>query len=172
MKVIFLDFDGVLNSAASFILNLRKTKAQRNDIPVNEILCHVCCSNLQYIIDKTPGVKIVLSTTWRELYDMDWLKAKLAEFGIDSTLVIDRTPTLFKGRGYEIQKWLDDHPEVQDQFVVLDDNDDRIAEVFGMSGLPTSNFVQTKWRSGLQIDEALIAIKILGGHGDGRDIPL
>jgi hypothetical protein len=170
MKVIFLDFDGVLNSAASFHMELRVPREQRK-CPVNETLCRVCCSNLQFVIDQTPGVKIVLSTTWRELFDMDWLRAKLLEYGVDGTLVIDRTPSSFRSRGHEIEEWLMDHPEVHD-FVIIDDNDDGISSRYGKPGLNASNFVQTSWLSGMDLSHALRAIKVLGGDDDMHKLPL
>lgn len=166
MKVIFLDFDGVLNSSASFILETRKTKAIRG-MPVNQTLCHVCCSNFQYILDKTPGVKIVISSTWREMFDLDWLRTKLSTYGIDSSLVIDKTPSLMGNgwdradRGVEINAWLKEHPEVT-KFVVLDDN-------FIGDGLEEKGLVvQSRWEVGLTIDLAREAIKIIGGHSTDR----
>src|SRR5574337_1246935 len=99
MKVIFLDFDGVLNSAASFLMEDRKRRGKgrrhrESFEPVNQTLCHVCTSNFKYVLDKVPDVKIVISSTWRECYDMDWLKAKLESYGIDPKRVIDKTPSI------------------------------------------------------------------------------
>src|SRR5271167_3063429 len=116
MKVIFLDFDGVLNSSASFVLEtrIRKAKPQtgRRLPPVNETLCHVCTSNFQMILEEVPSAKIVISSTWREIYNLEWLKKKLKSYGIDSSRVIDKTPSSFRDRGYEIKQWLEEHPEV------------------------------------------------------------
>lgn len=168
-RVIFLDFDGVLNSMASFHMERRKTKAQRNDIPVNQMLCHVCCSNFQYILDKAPNTDIVISSTWRELFDLDWLKAKLSSYGIDTTRVIGMTPTVMRNfstqiRGDEIKAWLNENPGY-DRFVILDDN--FIGNDYGDDVI-----VQTSWKTGLTLDEAVDAIYVLGGHSDGNDLPL
>ena len=56
MKVIFLDFDGVLNSQGSFVLEdrIRKDNIRRQNVKgkVNETLCHVCTSNFQLVLDQ------------------------------------------------------------------------------------------------------------------------
>src|SRR6202158_2602282 len=85
MKVIFLDFDGVLNSAASFVLEARFRKENKvfDDLcPVNETLCHICTSNFRHILDEVPDVKIVISSSWRNLFELEWLKDKLQEYKI------------------------------------------------------------------------------------------
>jgi hypothetical protein len=172
VKVIFLDFDGVLNSSASFILESnRRRKLMETDkaagmlFRVNQTLCHVCCSNFQYILDHVPSdVKIVISSTWREIYDMDWLKAKLQSYGIDSSRVIDKTPACFVGgftrapRGQEISEWLEEHPEVTD-YVILDDNSDMTVHM--------DKFVQTSWLTGLTLYNVEKTIDMLGGEDKG-----
>lgn len=152
MKVIFLDFDGVLNSQGSFIYETarrKKHKEQGVSGPVNQTLCNVCTANFQRILDQYPDVKIVLSTTWRILFDIDWLKAKLAEYHVDGSRVIGKTPDLqWKSRGQEIQQWLDEHPEVT-HYVAIDDNADEIDIIHG-----SERFVHTSWGGGLTFDHA------------------
>jgi hypothetical protein len=171
MKVIFLDFDGVLNSAASFMAETRKKRKLAETDPeaakayrVNETLCSTCTSNFQRILDKCPDAKIVLSTTWRNLYEMDWLKAKLASYNIDSSRVIGKTPAMFNRlRGTEIADWLEDHPEVT-HYVILDDNSD-------MLDSQSDKFVQTSWMQGLTLEHTTKAIEILEGEDTWGDIP-
>lgn len=171
MKVIFLDFDGVLNSAASFVLESRIRKKWRErhpDLapdehpygPVNETLCHVCTSNFQRILDECPETQIVISSTWRNLFEMDWLKAKLQSYGIDSSKVIDKTPRTFRGfnsgpRGTEISMWLKEHPEVTD-YVILDDNSHMTVHMH--------KFVQTSWDTGILLPHVHETIQRLKGE--------
>lgn len=168
MKVIFLDFDGVLNSAASFVMEkrIRKAKPQtsRKLPPINQTLCHVCTSNFQMILEEVPSAKIVISSTWRELFDMEWLKKKLAEYGIDSSRVIDKTPASFRDRGYEIKQWLEEHPEVT-SFVILDDN-------YIGAGYTDKEIVATNWDSGLLLPHVYKAMQILGKDQPDQEIPL
>lgn len=170
MKVIFLDFDGVLNSAASFLMESRKRKkwnALHPDLdqsdcpygPVNETLCNVCASNFQRILDECPDTKIVISSTWRNLFELDWLKTHLASYGVDSSKVIDKTPRSFRGfqsgpRGDEIGEWLSEHPEVTD-YVILDDNSDMTVHMH--------KFVQTSWDTGILLSHVHETIQRLKG---------
>lgn len=153
MKVIFLDFDGVLNSSTSFLYESNRRKVHKEQGikgPVNQTLSLHCCAALQYVLDKYPEVKIVISSTWRELFDLEWLKAKLAEYHIDSSRVIGKTPKDYArgARGDEIQWWLNEHPEVT-HYVAIDDNDWNISEVHG-----EDRFVRTGWDRGMGMDHA------------------
>ena len=158
MKVIFLDFDGVLNSAASFGYEerFRDRNPEMSIGPVNETLCNVCTSNFQAILDHFPEVKVVISSTWRTLFTLEWLQNKLASYGIDSSHIIDRTPgSDFGYRGDEIQQWLDAHPEVK-TYIVIDDN-----EIGGP--ITKDRIVKTSWNVGLTLPHVLEAIEKLGG---------
>lgn len=167
MKVIFLDFDGVLNSSASFIMETRKRKALPKGTlcPVNQTLCYVCCSNFQYVLEHAPDAKIVISSTWRQIFDLDWLRAKLTSYGIDGSRVIDETPHTFSGpRGREINLWLEDHPEVTD-YVIIDDS-------YIGGKFTEKEIVKTTWEVGMTLAHALQAIKILKEEDDtGVDLP-
>jgi hypothetical protein len=159
MKVIFLDLDGVLNSQGSFLLETRKRKGIRKKLkeelgPVNETLDPVCCSNFQYVLDKLPEVKIVISSTWRVLFELEWLKNKLTSYGIDSSRVIDKTPELIgKERGDEIKEWLKNRTDIT-MFAIIDDN-------FIGSGYD-EEIVKTTWTSGFTLDHARQTIQVLG----------
>lgn len=173
MKVIFLDFDGVLNSCASFVMEDRKRKklkgkayedSKTRPCPLNETLCHVCTSNFQLILDHFPEMKIVISSTWRELFTMDWLKDKLQSYGIDSSRVIDKTPVRYSGvRGEEIAAWLegwekdDTKPEKITYYVIIDDNE--IGNGFEEQG----KVIKTTWATGLTLEHVHNTIVLLGG---------
>jgi hypothetical protein len=166
MRVIFLDFDGVLNSEASFRYETRLRKAGKAKGPVNETLCNVCTSNLQVILDRFPEVKIVISSTWRELFELEWLKEHLKKYRVDGDRVIDKTPSLYQPstnpysvaqertpRGNEIKDWLDRHPEVTG-YVILDDNSDMLPD-------QRQHFVQTDWLTGMTLYHVNEAIDVL-----------
>lgn len=143
--VLFLDFDGVLNSEASFRWERRKMTEQ-----IQNTLSPIACSNLQYALDKVPEMKIVISSTWRLMHTMEQLKAKLTEYGVDASRVIDITPNSFsRHRGREIGMWLDEHAEVTRAVIV---DDDRDAHVFDDDKRVLS--IQTDWFDGLLIGHA------------------
>lgn len=162
MKVIFLDFDGVLNSAGSFLYEdkrRKKYKDKKAKGPVNETLCNVLTSNFQHILDAYPEVKIVLSTTWRIMHSLNWLKEKLASYNIGSSRVIGKTPQEWDGnRGLEINAWLGEHPEVT-HYIAIDDNDDGISGLHGQH-----RFVKTTWEAGLTFDKMEEAISKLSNN--------
>lgn len=159
MKVIFLDFDGVLNSEGSFRYEDRRRnewKLQGVKGNVGETLCNVCTSNFQMILDRYKDVKVVISSSWRHFFSLEEILAKLEEYHVSSNRVIGITPTN-KGdnRGIEINMWLADHPEVT-QYVIIDDND------WGIFGLHAKeNIISTTWEAGLTYDKALEVIQKL-----------
>lgn len=116
MKVIFLDFDGVLNSA-KYLLG-------HGDCGV--AIDPARMALLKQIVDATDA-KIVLSTSWREHWSKDLMNCDstgmlinriFSEYGLH---IFDKTPELHERRETEIKSWLDAHPEVEN-FVVLDDS--------------------------------------------------
>lgn len=119
MKVIFLDFDGVLNSEASFRMEVR-----RKNNNVSNTLNPVACSNLQYILEHDSSVKIVISSTWRKVHTMVELQNILNAYGVEAARIIGKTPSVLSGaRGHEINLWLEENPNVT-KFVVIDDDSD------------------------------------------------
>lgn len=119
MKVIFLDFDGVLNSEASF-----RYEDSRKILHVSDTLSHVACSNLQYILEQDADVKLVISSTWRKIHTMDELKQILNSYGINTNRVYSKTPSVVSGdRSQEINMYLEAHPEVTIAIILDDDSD-------------------------------------------------
>lgn len=171
MKIIFLDFDGVLNSAASFMVTSKARKGleqwQKDELPpVNEHLDPILAHNFQFILDRCPDAKVVISSTWRNLFDLEWLKSHLSSYGIDSSRVIDKTPSSFnRSRGSEINDWLEDHPEVT-HYTVIDDN------YIGHGMEENGKVVATSWYVGLTLHDALKAIEMLEGDDSFQGIPL
>lgn len=113
-KIVFLDFDGVLNSAA---YDRARTPNEGN---IDETRMPL----LRALIEQT-GAEIVLSTSWREHWSSsdeerdeigDEIDGLFAAYGMR---ISDKTPTL-KARADEILAWLSLHPEVS-SFVILDD---------------------------------------------------
>lgn len=120
MKVIFLDVDGVLNSAMY--------EASCTD---NCTDGYIDLSRVKLLADivNAADAKIVLSSTWR----VDWDKSSelcgedgkyinqcLAMYGLD---VMDKTPfiSLFSDRRKEILTWISHHRSEVESFVILDD---------------------------------------------------
>ena len=149
MKIIFLDFDGVLNYE-------RYVRAHGNE---GLIIAPECMENLKRIVDATKA-KAVLSTSWRE----HWSKAEgecddigceinrlFSHYGID---IIGKTTEERLSREQQIKLWLKSHGNVEN-FIVLDD---LILEDEALKG----HFIKTyNGRKGLDSDNVKQAIEIL-----------
>ena len=149
MKVIFLDFDGVITIPPKWYLKADKIKY------------------IKQIIDAT-GAKIVVSSSWRHKTVQETIdtmigrpkrcpRNRMFNWFIDN--LYDVTPWFCDdkyngtGRGGEIQTWLDAHPEV-DNYVIIDDDGDMLDEQL-------FHFVETNFEDGITELETNWAIKIL-----------
>lgn len=154
MKVIFLDFDGVLNSSASFLYESRR-KNQR----IADTLSAVACSNLQHILDQDADIRLVISSTWRKLHSLQELQNILSSFGINGAKAISVTPSVLSGdRAQEIKMWLEANPNVT-QFVIIDDDSD----VLGVKD-PRGHVFQTTAEDGLLYRQARMIAKLFRGE--------
>jgi hypothetical protein len=138
-KVLFLDIDGVCNSAD---LLRRLGRSIWNDTDP-ELVKHV-----KRIIAETK-CDVVLSSTWR-LYPESRATVKR-----DVCHFIDVTKDMQGGekwgvveRGHEVKEWLDRHPEYK-CYAILDDNSDF---------LPNQWLFQTTWEHGITEDIAQAVI--------------
>lgn len=136
MKVLFLDIDGVLNSA--------RTCVAFNGYPFEvdghhrAMFDEVSLGLIRGLCAKG-GVSIVVSSAWRTTHNWDLIGRAL------ELPTIDRTPSLPKTRGDEIQHWLDAHPDCK-HYAIVDDDPDMLPE-------QTPYFVQTDGRNGLMWDD-------------------
>lgn len=122
MNVIFLDYDGVVNTP---IWSFRAGKwictyATPSDNKVNN---EQAVQWLSEFCEKY-GYSIVVSSTWR--FD-DNYKDCLRNAGLRNSIqIIGRTPYVSCGhRGDEIGKWLSEHPEVN-KYLIFDDETDML----------------------------------------------
>lgn len=119
MKVIFLDFDGVMDTAYydNYLNYMGLPKKDKYGV----VFDPDCIANLRRIIDET-GADIVVSSTWKdfmtykEILEM-WEYRKLPGF------VTDTTPTCSRKRGDEIDSWLEEC-NTECEYVIIDDMDE------------------------------------------------
>ncbi len=151
MKVIFLDFDGVLNYE----------KYVRLHGGFGLIIDPERMALLKRITD-TVGASVVLSTSWREHWsadaaECDEIGRQINElFGQHGINIIGKTAEERLPREQQIKMWLSAHGEVEN-FVILDD---LILEDEFLSG----HFVKTyNGRKGLDEENVRQALEILSG---------
>ena len=140
-RVVFLDFDGVLNNESCIAdLNASQRFHPPSVQALNEIL-------------RRTGALIVISSSWRCL----WPLAELVEFleseGVLPRRVVGRTPELETERGVEINAWLKSAPYPVASFVILDDMEDM--------AMHRGRLVLTSFENGLTQGHALEAVEIL-----------
>jgi hypothetical protein len=148
MNIIFLDIDGVLNSEQQVIKLYRENQQAR----INRDFCPLAVSNLLHIVESISNTKIVISSTWRKLHTLVELQNFFQAAGFPPELVIDTTPVLGTERGHEIQKWLDNHTNVE-RFAILDDDSDMVHLM--------PYLAKTSYKEGLMLSVAEKAIETL-----------
>ncbi len=156
MRVLFLDFDGVLNTLDLIRSSHQssKGKAESGDTRWLSMLC----PNRVAILDllcKRASCKVVVSSSWRVLHSKEKLQFLLEKKGFTGEIT-DVTPPREYGeqRGNVIQRWMEsyreENPGVALNVVILDDNSD-------MAHL-SYRLVQTKTNEGIthgHIEKAL-----------------
>jgi hypothetical protein len=159
MKLIFLDFDGVLNDAGTWARHqmAHGEKASFSFMTENVDPLHI--PPLNEIIAKS-GAKVVVSSVWRMGRQLVQLREILGRAGFEGH-VIGKTPVLYDRsgdsvpRGKEIQAFLDDYNrEEVTHFCIIDDDSD-------MAHL-MDKLVQTSWDTGLNHTHVAPALKLLG----------
>lgn len=155
MNVIFLDFDGVLNSVQSYVYH--KIRYQEEE-PIVDI-CPIALSNLDYILENTDS-KIVLSSTRRKRITLEEFKKLMIKHKMKyADRIFGFTPLLTNShecsRQEEILKWIRDLKGVIiNKIVILDDNHD-FPEF-------ARQFIRINSTFGLTIMDSFHAIRLLG----------
>ena len=156
MKVIFLDFDGVITTyETKWKISLEHVK------------------RVKEICDKT-GAKLVISSSWQRYGSNFETREERVKHWLDGILMKGYSEAIkkfftdytydmsgrFYGefgnvRGSDIKSWLTRNPDV-DNYVIIDDEADMLDEqIF--------NFVQTDMTVGIQNREVKLCIDILNG---------
>lgn len=119
MNIVFLDIDGVLNSAQWF---------EHFPTPGKWDLDPVLVKRVNAIVE-TADASIVISSNWRVHMRPQHLVDLLEKQGLYPHRIVGMTPRLFNGttigpRGPEIAEWLKRDQDRTEKFVILDDRDD------------------------------------------------
>jgi hypothetical protein len=172
MKFIFLDIDGVLNSTTDF-LEVKYYGHPNNSN--GEVIAPGKLALLEEIIKQTDA-KIVLSSTWREIFSIKEIHEMFAARGFtlpinvfagktdSSGFSLDGTRELY-GRSTRIQEWMDyKGRNIVDAYVIIDDMEERYLE-----DLHKGHIVTTDFHDGLNFYAAEKAINILGRNKEYQE---
>jgi hypothetical protein len=125
VKIIFVDFDGVLNSHQYFLMNDIVTHKRHDD---DEVEFWDCVRNLdpynvwnlKFILENVPELQIVMSTNWRKGRDFELMSRILAHVGIPKERIHSNLPyKLSSHRCEEVGMFLYDHPDTE--WILIDD---------------------------------------------------
>lgn len=152
MKVVFLDYDGVLNNIPY--------KQSVGEAYFTAFLMPEKVKLVKKIIDAT-SAKIVLTTTWRanwrETGEQDHRDGILMNkfFADEGLKIYSKTPDIHQyKRSDEITLWLDAHKDVS-EYVILDDDPYFTVEP------NLSHFIRTNPNEGLTEQDVKMAIDML-----------
>jgi hypothetical protein len=146
VKVLFLDCDGVINSAQWFAAQKAKGWLGLAEIDPEAV------ARVQRVVAET-GATIVLSSTWRCVPDFVTLLRTVGGLTIEHF-----TPRLDTNhRASEIAAWIEAAPEKPDAFAIIDDDADA-----GDHPALRPFFVQTTWERGMLDEHERALIALLG----------
>ena len=169
-KILFLDFDGVLNTE-NYQASLREKGLETWD-DFGPLFDPEAVDNLHMILDAT-GAEMIISSSWKmegfqrmkDLWKARALPGKISGTTPDSIFDIDLLsmdlddPEAFMrlaGKGNEVRKWLGQNPG-EIRYSILDDMPDFLPE-------QDPFFVMTDPRTGITPEIALKVIGILNGE--------
>jgi len=120
LPIVFLDIDGVLNSANFF--------SQDNIYPRNNLRSQFDPQAISYL-NEIADWNFVLSSTWRKFIERDELNKLLNDMGFKG-IIIDYTPDLnWQGslRGNEIRVWMNENGlRYSTKYIIFDDDSDML----------------------------------------------
>lgn len=170
-KIIFLDFDGVLNSVRSVVADQKCINAlnAKHAILAGHTIASgfdpVAVKLIRQIINKTDAY-IVVSSAWRKAISLGDIRQIFhTEFGWpdgEEERIIGVTGRRDNGhRGSEIQDWIDDHTVgiTNFQYIIVDDS-------YDFHDHQMKRFIQTDPYNGFSYQDYCNALELFGGEQD------
>ena len=108
MRIVFVDFDGVLHPSG---------------FPAGTSLPFEWVDDLARLLAPFPEIGVVVHSTWREQFSLDYIQDFLELLGDRSIDVAPRGP-----KAQAIQQFLREHPDVVDA-VILDDQPEQLMQI-------------------------------------------
>lgn len=168
-KVIFLDFDGVLNTE-QYQAELRREGKPRWD-DFGQLFDPEAVENLKMVLDTIPDALIVINSSWklegltrmRALWKARNLPGRIhnctpnyAPDLLNIDLENYDSIALLAGKGNEVKQWVEENAPDGCQYVIFDDVPDFLPE-------QRDHLVCTDPRVGITLEDAMRAISVLRG---------
>lgn len=154
MKLIFLDFDGVLNCTGSYLYSKNLMNHKNTDAFYVAAPNPVSVDLVQRLIT-LKDVYCVISSSWRISRNIDEIKeVMITEFGFtDVNQVIGKTENLGVKRGFEIEEYLNRAHDIEN-YCIIDDGTD-------MLDSQLNNFVKTDYDIGFTFKDFQKVFEVL-----------
>jgi hypothetical protein len=157
MKIIFLDFDGVMDT--SYYDHILSKEGKPGNDEYGAVFDPYCIRNLKRIIEETEA-DIVVSSSWKYMMSYQDFLNMWKDRGLPG-FITDVTPNLVdrRKRGDEIDAWIEEC-KTECQYVIIDDLE---ANNFNEHQIPRLLIVNPFF--GLDEETAERAIQILNAEG-------
>lgn len=159
MRIVFLDFDGVVTTNSSYrgapCIEVPQAWGPPETVWTNPpgLLVPGLVANVQALCEASEA-SIVISSDWRKMHRFDDLVAWLRSSGL-SAPVVGATPVLHTPRGLEIQAWVEQNSLTPQDLVILEDEEDvrpyRGRQVRTAFGGPRQGFTERHLRTALRM---------------------
>lgn len=159
MNIVFLDFDGVLDTA-SYDMYLVRNGLPECDEKGRPVFDPRCIENLKQIVDST-NADIVVTSDWKYIDSYEDL-LEMWRIRCMPGFMTDLTPNVSKHRGDEIARWLNEC-DVECNYVIIDDLN---SENFNKDQL--ERLVTVNPYYGLDKEATLKAISIIIGRNENE----
>lgn len=153
MKYLFLDFDGVLNTER-YQAQLRRENKPTSD-EYGPLFDPEAVANLRRLLKRTANVDIVITSSWRYLYNCDELNEMWEKRNMpDRIFHILPLQSKCASRGEEIAEFLRSFNDIPCSYIIFDDED-------AFSEEQHVNWIRVDPTTGISNDDVERAIKTL-----------
>lgn len=154
MNIIFLDFDGVLNSTRSAVATINLKRRQKFDDHQWAILDPIAIGLVNKLCEEALAY-VIVSSTWRLFTPMEEFNKRFTKMGFIYINCIDRTPDSQDGhRGRQIDSWMKQQTFLISNYVILDDDSDMLES-------QKDHFIHVPHANGLLLEHYRKALGIL-----------
>lgn len=157
MKVIFLDFDGVINNRGDeddyIFYPVKDRSGHLHSLPFSASNIYPIKKLFNFLLKE--NIKIILSTSWRLIFSFEEIEEVFKQFFglniIKDNLIIGETSASLNllSRGEEIEEYLSKHLDIVD-YLIIDDN-------FNFSAKQNSHILLTNPSKGFTINDFIKA---------------
>lgn len=163
-RVIFLDFDGVLNTGNYTKKLIADGKPYRDEF--GELFDPEAIHNLQIVLEAVPDALLVITSSWKDVFAPAAIRRlwkercfpgkihSMTRMCMPAFLNEDNEPTMALIKGPEVEQWIEEHEMKGCSYVIFDDVEDFLPK-------HKKHLVKINPNTGITAKDAKRAIKLL-----------